>query len=93
MYGKCVYKKLNILAKECGLATADESDENGAKKFIMWIKDMNESMNIPTYFAEICDEDIPQMAEFANKEGNPLYPVPVLWNKTELTKVYYKVKK
>ena len=27
---------------------------------------------------EIKEEDIPKLAHYADKEGNPLYPVPVL---------------
>ena len=32
------------------------------------------------------------MASHADKEGNPLYPVPVLMDKRELEKIYYEVK-
>jgi hypothetical protein len=40
----------------------------------------------------IKDEDIPQMARYAAKEANPLYPVPKLMNRKELEKFYYQVK-
>jgi alcohol dehydrogenase class IV len=93
MYGSKVYKKLAILSRECGLADKTENDEVAAKRFINWIKSTNEYMNIPTRFEEIKDEDIPQMAVFADKEANPLYPVPTLWDKKQLENVYYKVKK
>ena len=36
----------------------------------------------------IREEDIDQIVEWAEKEGNPLYPVPVLWGRKELEKIY-----
>ena len=29
--------------------------------------------------------------KYADKEGNPLYPVPILWNAKELEQIYYDV--
>ena len=91
-YGKKVYKKLAKLALACGIANESDGKEGAAKKFICWIYSMNEYMNIPKCFAEIQNEDIIQMAKYADMEGNPLYPVPVLWNRKQLTEIYYKVK-
>ena len=34
-------------------------------------------------------EDIKKLAYYANKEANPIYPVPVLMDKEELEKFYY----
>ena len=48
-------------------------------------------MNIPTTLLGIKREDISLMAKHADKEANPLYPVPVLMNAKELEKFYYKV--
>ena len=31
------------------------------------------------------------MARYAEKEANPLYPVPVLWTAEQLTPYYYMV--
>lgn len=36
-------------------------------------------------------EDIPVMSKHADREGNPLYPVPVLMDRKELEKFYYEV--
>ena len=91
-YGSKVYKRLSILAKKSGIAEAKDSKEVAAKKFISWIYEMNASMNIPRKVPGIVESDIPQMATYANQEANPLYPVPVLMNKKQLTKLYYKVK-
>ena len=40
---------------------------------------------------EIRKEDIPEMARHADKEANPIYPVPTLWDAEELEKLYYIV--
>ena len=48
---------------------------------------------IPTTLDCIQKEDIPTMARLAEKEGNPLYPVPVLWDAKELESLYYTVLK
>ena len=48
-------------------------------------------MGIPEKLKGIKTEDIPELARRADKEGNPLYPVPVLWNAKELEQFYYDV--
>ena len=50
-------------------------------------------MNIPSTLEGIKVEDIPVMADHADKEGNPLYPVPVLMNAKELEQFYYMIMK
>ncbi|MCR5585051.1 MAG: iron-containing alcohol dehydrogenase [Lachnospiraceae bacterium] len=91
MYGKSAHKKLARLAKAVGLVPESMGTEEAAKAFIAKIKQMNENMNIPTTIKGIKEEDISMMADHADKEGNPLYPVPTLWNKEELEKVYRRV--
>ena len=46
-------------------------------------------MNIPTGFDNIVEADIPMLAEHADAEGNPLYPVPKLMDAKELEKIYH----
>lgn len=92
-YGEKAYKKLAQLADAVGIK--GDSDEVKAKAFIQAIKDMNASMDIPTKIEgkwTILDKDIPTMVERAFKEANPLYPVPVIWGKEELTKIYNAIK-
>ena len=48
---------------------------------------MNQRMNIPTGFAQIKEEDIPTIVARALKEGNPGYPVPVIFDKEEMTAI------
>ncbi len=52
---------------------------------------MNARMSIPEKLSGIKSEDIPVMAEHADREANPLYPVPVLMDAKRLEKFYYKV--
>lgn len=91
-YGKAAHKKLAKLAKACGVAQSDDSDDVAAQKFISHIYELNDYLDIPKGFSDIKDEDIDQMATYADKEGNPLYPVPVLYSKDKLKQLYYKVK-
>ena len=60
-----------------------------AAEFIEAIKDMKKRFNIGDTVKEIRDEDIPKLAHYADKEGNPLYPVPVLMDAKELEQFYY----
>lgn len=92
MYGPACERKLARLAKNAGVVDRKMGEKEAAACFIDWIQQMNDSMEIPRYFPEIQEEDIPTMAGYADKEGNPLYPVPVLMNRKELEQIYYKVK-
>ncbi len=91
-YGKAAHKKLARLAREIGIATERDKPADAAKAFIDWTYEMNEYLGIPKGFDAIQVLDIPKMARFADKEGNPLYPVPKLFDAKQLEKLYYKVK-
>lgn len=91
-YGSSVYKKLDFLAKELGISNKSDTKEIGANKFIDAILSLNKKMNIPNTIKNIKEEDIELMARHADKEANPLYPVPKLLNKEELMKIYYQLK-
>ena len=90
-YGKCAYKKLHRLGIAAGVCSENDSHEVGAKKFIEAIKALNEKMNIPNKITGIKQEDISEMARHAEKEANPLYPVPKLMTKKELEVFYYQI--
>ena len=47
------------------------------------MEELKEKMNIPERPDMIREEDIDQIVEWAEKEGNPLYPVPVIWSREE----------
>lgn len=90
-YGSAVHKKLWRLGIAAGVATKDDSYADGAEKFISAIEEKNEKMGIGKVFPEIKKEDIPTMALHADKEANPLYPVPVLMDAKQLEKYYLAV--
>ena len=87
-YGKCIHKKLHKLAIAAGIADKKMSDAEAAERFISAIKGMKHRFDIPDTIPEIKQEDIPRLARYADKEANPLYPVPVLMNASELELFY-----
>ena len=90
-YGKCAYKKLHRLGVAAGVCSENDSHEVGAKKFIEAIKALNAKMNISDKITGIKQEDISEMARHAEKEANPLYPVPKLMTRKELEGFYYTI--
>ena len=92
-YGKCIHKKLHKLAIAAGIADKKMSDAEAAERFISAIKDMKHRFDIPDTIPEIKQKDIPRLARYADKEANPLYPVPVLMNASELELFYESLMK
>ena len=93
MSGKSIYKKLHKLSIEVGISSKDENKEESARKFIKTIYALNERMNIPKKLKGIKEEDIIIMSKHADKEANPLYPVPVLMDTKQLEQLYLKLLK
>lgn len=87
-YGERIHKKLHRLAVAAGLANKDTPAAEAAETFIQAIKDMKTRFGIGDTVEAIREEDIPKLARYADKEANPLYPVPVLMNAAELEKFY-----
>ena len=90
-YGKVIYPKLKKLAIAAHVADENTPTEKAAKDFIQAIKDMKKAFGIGDTIPEIWKEDIPKLARYADKEANPLYPVPVLMDAKELEKFYYQL--
>lgn len=90
-YGEKIHKKLHRLGIAAGVCNESDTCEIGAKKFIRAIKELNEKMNIPSKLSGIMEEDIPSLARHAEKEANPLYPVPKLMTAKELESFYYEI--
>lgn len=88
-YGDSINYKLKPLAIAAGVAVKSTSEDEAAKSFIKAIKDMKKRFNIGDTIKELKEEDIKKLAAYADKEANPLYPVPVLMDASELEKIYY----
>ena len=91
-YGRKIYAKLWEMGVYAGLFNETTSKEVGAKIFIEKIEGMNSLMNIGTQIPEIEEADIKELAITAEKEANPLYPVPVLYTAEQLEDIYREVK-
>lgn len=90
-YGPRIYKKLYQLAVAAGLADKDTPCEDAARLFIDAVKEMKKRFGIGDTIPEIREEDIPKLSRYADKEANPLYPVPVLMDAEDLKQFYYLV--
>ena len=91
-FGKKAYKKLARLSDEISLCEKTCSKEEKAKAFIAWIRELNKKMNIPEKFDIAYDENaVMEMAKYAIKEGNPLYPVPKEFKLDDFIEIYKKV--
>ncbi len=88
-YGEKIHKKLSRLAAAAGLADEDTPYKEAAGRFIQAIKDMKKRFGISDKIPEIRKTDIPKLAHYADKEANPLYPVPVLMDASELEPFYH----
>ena len=89
-YGSAVWRPLADLALKTGLVSENLpcTDQEAAEIFIRKIEDMNRELGIPEKLSGIRSEDIPVLAKTADKEGNPLYPVPILWDAKKLETIY-----
>ena len=90
-FDKLEDNKLRSLALAVGLCDKHEDDKTAARMFIDAIKDMKKRFGIGDYIPEIQETDIPELAHYADKEANPLYPVPVLMDASELETLYYRL--
>jgi len=84
-FGSAAYKRLAELADVCGIEGANIAEK--ANGFIEWIEQLKKDMNIPSGVDVIREEDVPQIIEWASKEANPLYPVPVIWQAKDFKKL------
>lgn len=90
-YGKAINKKAKNIAIAMRLADSKTTPDIAANRLIAHICQMNYRMGIPQKLSGIREIDIPKMAALAEKEANPLYPVPLLMTAKELEQFYYDV--
>ena len=92
-YGKAAHKKLKKIAVYCGMADKDTAAEVAANAVIDRIEMLNASFDIPETLDCIDDRDLDELAARADREANPLYPVPVLWDAKKLKQLFVKIGK
>lgn len=92
LFGQDAHQPLSELADEIGITEPRDTVSEKAVKFIEAIKTLNRDMGIPDKIEGILDKDIPLMAERADKEANPLYPVPKLMDRDELEQIYHLIR-
>lgn len=90
-YGSIINRKLHKLAIAAGIADRSTPSDEAAALFIEEIKNMQERFGIGTKIPELREKDIKKLSSYANKEANPLYPVPVLMNSKEISEIYYEL--
>ena len=89
-FGPAVHKRLAQLADVIGIK--GNTDAEKSDKFIAWIEDLNKKMDIPNKIEQIQEKDYDQIIQWASKEANPLYPVPVVWGKEDFVKLLNTIK-
>ena len=79
------------MAVYAGLVDKNVSEKIASIIFISTIKYLNKSMGIEDKLPEVKLSDIKNLAHYAEKESNPVYPVPVLMGEDELQQFLYDV--
>lgn len=90
-YGASAHRKLHELGIAAGVCRVEDSHQAGAEKFIRAIRAMNARMGIPEHIGGIRDADVPALAQHAEREANPLYPVPKLMTAGELAALLHQI--
>ena len=85
-YGNSCTKKLARLARKSGVCT-EKDNAKCSEKFITWVENLNTSMKIPARL-DVWEKDVPRLAANADREANPLYPVPKLMDRDALEELY-----
>ncbi len=90
-YGDAVSSKLARLARLVGIDGVNDAER--ARGFVAELRAMNARMGIPDGFDFIRDEDIDTMISWALKEANPMYPVPVIYDRARCRRVIERLRK
>jgi len=88
-YGKKAYKRLGEISDYLELVSYKAPPKDKAGAVIAWVISLNDKMMIPRTLGHIIKkDDLKALARHADKEANPLYPVPVEMNARELEAIY-----
>ncbi|MBP5216332.1 MAG: iron-containing alcohol dehydrogenase [Bacilli bacterium] len=83
------------IAEIADLLSLSESSDKAKKReaFFAWLSDLYQKLEIPEHLSSIIkEEDIPAMAAHADKEANPLYPCPALFDQKELVELLEEIR-
>ena len=91
-FGKSAHKRLAKLARLVGVATDNDSNEVSVNKFISAIEGLNADCGIPAklHIDGLESWQLSKLAIHAEKEANPLYPVPKLMSAKDLVGIYFE---
>lgn len=90
-YGPAIYPKLARLAQAAGLVRPGMDRQTAALAFLDGLDGLKARCGIGDTIPELRREDIPALARHADREANPLYPVPVLMDAKELEQIFYRL--
>lgn len=90
-YGPVAHRKLYRLGVAAGVCRPSDSIREGAGRLVQAIRALNGRLGIPERLAGIAADDIPLLARRAEREANPLYPVPRLMTAAELEGLYHQI--
>ncbi len=90
-YGSSIEGKLAKLATISGIVEPGTAPAEAAEAFLAAICRMKVDFGIGDTVPQLKEEDIPALSRYADQEGNPLYPVPVLMDAEELQQFYRRV--
>ena len=85
------HRKLAELAQAAGIAPPETPAPEAAASFIQAIRAMNARFGIGATIPELRRADVPALARHADKEANPLYPVPLLLDADELAPLFERL--
>ena len=90
-FGKSSHKRLAKLARLVGVATDTDSNAVAANNFIAAIEQLNADLGIPAKLKidALQPYHLGNLAIHADKEANPLYPVPKLMSASEILGIYF----
>ena len=86
-YGKAIDTELAELADYAQLTREEDTVSEKATRFLTWLHNINHKMEIPEKINVLFKEDISELVELAYKEANPLYPVPVVLSRDDLSAI------
>ncbi len=90
-YGPAAHRKLAELARAAGAAKETTPAPQAAAAFLQAIRAMNARFGIGATIPELRRADIPALARHADREANPLYPVPLLLDADELAQLFERL--